>query len=147
VTVGHNLLLFLTTSASETVRIRFSQAWFKCKVTCCILGAQVFCLCQRSNSRNPTEQHPSRGDNSLPASHEICRLLLSPKVHYRVHNNQSLDLTLSETNSLHKLESYSLLYILILYFHLNLVLPSGVLTFLNRNYSRSPLTRLLHDPS
>jgi hypothetical protein len=52
---------------------------------------------QRTNS---TEEGPCWGAHGRLASHKITRLLLSPKVHYRVHKSPPLDTILRQFHNL-----------------------------------------------
>jgi len=62
---------------------------------------------------------------SRSAGQEILRLLLNPKVHYRVNKSQSLVHCLSQRNPVHIHQPYSSKIIIILAFHLRLGLPRG----------------------
>jgi hypothetical protein len=72
---------------------------------------------------NSTEQSPSWRPDSSPAS-EIPRILLNPKVHYRIHKSPSPVPILSHINPVNIPHLASLRSILILSSHLRVGLPS-----------------------
>jgi hypothetical protein len=57
----------------------------------------------------------------------MSRFLLNPKVHYRVHESPPLVPILRNINPVHMFSHWSIRYIVILFSHLQPVLPSGVL--------------------
>jgi hypothetical protein len=59
------------------------------------------------------------------ATQKLPRILWNPKVHYRVHKSPPLVPILRQIDPVHSISSY-LRYILILFTHLRLVLPSGL---------------------
>jgi hypothetical protein len=63
--------------------------------------------------------------NRFSASQEIPRILLNPKVHYRIHKCPPPVSILRQLNPVHPPTSYFLRSILILSSHLRLGLPSG----------------------
>jgi hypothetical protein len=72
------------------------------------------------------EQSPSWEANRFVASQEIPRILLNPKVHYRINNCPPPVSILSQPNPVHTPHPTSWKSILILSYHLRLGLPSGL---------------------
>ena len=67
---------------------------------------------------NFMEHNPSLEANSLSANQKNFRILLNPKVHYRIYNSLSRVHILSQINLVHK-PSYHILKI-----RFNIILPS-----------------------
>jgi hypothetical protein len=69
------------------------------------------CCCEIRDSHGEltyllTELSPSRGAANCAATQELPRMLLNPKVQYRVHKSSALVSILSHINSIHSIPSY-----------------------------------------
>jgi hypothetical protein len=74
------------------------------------------------------KQSPSWEANRFSASQEIPRILWNPKVHYRIHKCLPLVPILSQLDPVHAPYLTSWRSMLILYSHLRLGLPSGLIS-------------------
>jgi hypothetical protein len=72
------------------------------------------------------EQSPSWEAKLFSASHQTPRILGNPTVHYRIHKFPPRAPILSQLDPVHTPHSPSWRFVLILFFHLRLGLPSGL---------------------